>query len=156
MNQGLVDKAKKTINDCFYLNIASITKAGSPWNTPVYYTFDKNYNFYWISAQNSIHSQNIRSNSEVFITIYPSEESGVGVYIEANAYELSDEAEVRDVLKILDRKGSSNAENVQDYLNGSPLRMYKAIPKNISVSSPDTADKYHGLWVDKRVEIKLI
>lgn len=156
MDQGLVDEAKKTINNCFYLNISSITKAGSPWNTPVYYTFDKDYNFYWSSPKNSIHSRNIRQNSEVFITIYPSEESGAGVYIEANAFELSDETEVRSVLKILDRKSGSIADNVQDYLNESPLRMYKAIPKNVSVSTRDTADKYHGLWVDKRVVIKII
>ena len=156
MSQKLLDDAKRTINECFYLNIASITKNNLPWNTPVYYTFDKDYNFYWGSPVDSVHSENIPNNPKIFITIYPYDENGIGVYIEGSAVELLDKAEILKALNILDRKGGSEVRNVGDYLNESPLRIYKAVPERVSVSTPETAEKYRGLWVDKRVMVQLL
>jgi len=156
MKTDLVDQAKKTIAERFFLNIASVGRDyGQPWNTPVYFTFDQKYNFYWTSAREAVHSQNINSNSSVFITIYEPDEMGVGVYIEAEATELDNEIQIIEVLKIMDRTEEKTVRDPKNYLNESPLRIYKAIPKKVSVSTPETASKYNGLWVDKRIDIVL-
>lgn len=42
----LEEKSAEVIKTIEYLNIASITPNGLPWNTPVYTCFDKNLNFY--------------------------------------------------------------------------------------------------------------
>lgn len=44
-----IERAVKVIKKIEYINIASITPEGLPWNTPVYTAFDKNLNFYWMS-----------------------------------------------------------------------------------------------------------
>jgi hypothetical protein len=142
--------AKKTISECLYLNIASITPSGSPWNTPVYYTFDNNFNLYWYSDKNSIHSENIRNNQEIFITIYMPDEKSPGIYIEAIAFELSTEEEISN-LSMRD----NTKYDPKEFLRESPLRMYKAIPSKVSISTPETANKYKEWWVDKRIEIML-
>ena len=62
----------KIINDILYATIATADKNGQPWNSPVYSAFDEDLNFYWTSAKDSQHSQNIRENPKRFIVIYDS------------------------------------------------------------------------------------
>lgn len=44
-----IEATVKIIKRIEYINIASITPEGNPWNTPVYTAFDKSLNFYWLS-----------------------------------------------------------------------------------------------------------
>ncbi len=156
MNTKFADQAKKTIGEVYFLNIASVTTTGKAWNTPVYFSFDKKYNFYWYSPMNAQHSENIRFKPQVFITVYQTAETGVGVYIEAKARELENQKEIEEAMSVFDRKYYSLPnKNVEDFLGDSPVRFYKATPIKTWVSSPETASKFNELWVDKRVEIKL-
>jgi len=38
---------KEIIAKILYITIASVTKEGLPWNTPVYSAHDRQLNFYW-------------------------------------------------------------------------------------------------------------
>lgn len=90
-------RAKEIIEAVIYINIASVTESGMPWNMPVYATYDEDYNFFWLSWRESQHSKNIRANPDVFITIYDStqqEGTGEGVYIKARAEEVNDPGEI--------------------------------------------------------------
>ena len=157
MGSDLINQAKKTIKETFFLNIASITETGKPWNTPVYFSFDNSYNFYWYSPFQSQHSANIRINAKVFLTIYTAAETGFGVYIEAEAIELNNEKEIVYAMSVFGRKiYSLPCKDSNDFLGNSPLRLYKATPIKTFVSSPKTAEKFRELWVDKRIEINLI
>jgi nitroimidazol reductase NimA-like FMN-containing flavoprotein (pyridoxamine 5'-phosphate oxidase superfamily) len=58
------------VRDIKYITIATASKTGQPWNSPVYSAFDGAYNFYWASDREGQHSRNIRENPQVFLAIY--------------------------------------------------------------------------------------
>ena len=66
--ESLISKSKEIVEKIEYLNIASITPEGLPWNSPVYCSYDKYLNFYWLSWKENQHSKNIRNNENIFIS----------------------------------------------------------------------------------------
>ncbi len=155
MEDPLINKAREIISKILYITIATSTKDGRPWNSPVYSAFDDNYNFYWASDQNSQHSKNIKENNLVFIVIYDStvpEGTGEGVYIQAKAYELTDEKEIEYALKYLYGRKNEKPRKFSEFLRKFPRRIYKAVPEKIWVNTEGDID---GNYVDKREEIKL-
>ncbi len=147
------EKAKEIIEKVFFMNIASMTEKGLPWNTPVYFSYDDRFNFYWYSPYESQHSANINNNPEVFLTIYLPGTGGV--YIKAKAQEIEDRSEAERILKIFKRGDTDVNTDPKNYFDKSPLRIYKAVPYETYVATPQTATKYEGLWVDKRIKIRL-
>ena len=98
------ERAKEIISKIIYITIATVSRDGLPWNTPAYSSFDENYNFFWVSSKEAVHSMNIRNNPNVFLAIYDStvkEGSGEGVYIKAKAYELKETAEMEHAAKCI-------------------------------------------------------
>ncbi|OGD87969.1 hypothetical protein A3D81_00085 [Candidatus Curtissbacteria bacterium RIFCSPHIGHO2_02_FULL_40_17] len=154
--KALSEKAKQIIEKILYITLATISKDGQPWNSPVYCAFDENYNFYWISWRENQHSKNIRDNNRVFIVIYDStvsEGQGQGVYIQAKAYELNDEKNINNALKYLDgRIGKQDRHKASQFQGNMPRRIYKAVPEKAWVN---VDSRINGEFVDKRVEIKL-
>lgn len=151
------EKAKKIIEEIIYINIATSTKNGEPWNTPVYSAYDQSYNFYWASDQNGQHSRNIKENSKIFITIYNTaapEGTGEGVYIQANAFELTNREEVKQALATLYKRKNQDPEKrkPEEFLGEYPRRVYKAIPDKIWINGDS---KVNGNFIDIRIEVKL-
>ena len=75
------------------MTLATVCADGSPWNTPVSPTYDKELIFRWGSNENSVHSQNVRNEKRVFVVIYDStapEGLGEGVYLQGEAHELDE------------------------------------------------------------------
>ncbi|OGK24180.1 hypothetical protein A3A46_00525 [Candidatus Roizmanbacteria bacterium RIFCSPLOWO2_01_FULL_37_13] len=96
--ESLIKAAAKIIKNILYINIATITPDGKPWNSPVYCAYDKNLNYYWLSWKLNQHSKNVRNNPSAFVTIYDSTVpagTGFGVYFEGKAYELKN---IKDIL----------------------------------------------------------
>ena len=80
-----------------YAVIATTGKNGNPWNTPVHVAIDDQFNFYWASTKNSVHSLNIQNNTNVFIVVFDSSDSlyeGKGLYIRGIAREITDNDEL--------------------------------------------------------------
>lgn len=156
MNNVLEQRAVKIIKRILYITIATSNKLGVPWNTPVYYAFNKDYNFYWISWRKNQHSKNIKENNQIFIVIYDStalEGQGHGVYIQAKAYEISDNKEVAYALKHLDgRINKLGRHKISQFQGNKPRRIYKAIPEKVWVN---TDIRVNGEFVDDRIEINL-
>lgn len=155
MEDKFVQRTKDIIFKILYITIATSTKDGKPWNSPVYSAFDEEYNFFWASDQNGQHSKNIRENNNVFIVIYDStapEGTGEGVYIQAKAYELTDEAEITHALKHLDERVGKKPHSPNGFLGGMPRRVYKAVPKKVWVN--DDGD-VNGNYIDIRIEVDL-
>lgn len=93
MEQRHLESAVKILKKIQYITIATVCPDGSPWNTPVAPTFDKDLVFRWGSNENSVHSQNIRNEKRVFVVIYDStvpEGVGEGVYMKGEAEELDE------------------------------------------------------------------
>lgn len=150
---NLVEEAAKTIENILYINIASITPEGKPWNSPVYCAFDKNLNFYWLSWKLNQHSKNIRNNSSVFVTIYDSTVpagTGFGVYFEGKAYELSNPKDILAGTLTVYKREKRKPKDVKQFLNKFPRRVYKFIPEKVWVNGDGEID---GNYIDNRTEI---
>jgi nitroimidazol reductase NimA-like FMN-containing flavoprotein (pyridoxamine 5'-phosphate oxidase superfamily) len=146
------ESARAILAQIEYVTLATSSPDGHPWNTPVYAAFDKTYTFFWVSAKYARHSQNIRANPHIAAVVYDSTVSpntGKGVYIEARAYELTDEQECKEALACLRRRGWEYPPSL-DMVIGATLRgVYKAVPEKIWIS----ADDEHG--IDGRVEVNM-
>jgi|SRR3989344_4148297 len=156
MNEKLSNRAKDIISKILYITIATTSKKGIPWNTPVYSSFDEDYNFYWISWRQNQHSRNIKENNQIFIVIYDStakEGQGHGVYIKAKAIELDKRTEIEYALNHLDgRINKLGRHQISQFQGNKPRRIYKAVPEKIWVN---TDIRINGEFVDDRIEIKL-
>jgi nitroimidazol reductase NimA-like FMN-containing flavoprotein (pyridoxamine 5'-phosphate oxidase superfamily) len=149
-------RAKTIISKILYLTIATVTPDGQPWNSPVYSAFDENYNFYWASWKENQHSKNIANNNNVFLVIYDStapEGTGEGVYIQAKAFELTDEKEIAHALNFLDGRVNKKKDpetRVRQFQGDYPRRVYKAIPEKVWINN---AGEINGNYVDVRIEL---
>lgn len=161
MSDSHSKKAAEIINRILYITIATASKDGQPWNSPVYSAFDKDLNFYWSSDKDSQHSKNIRENKNVFLAIYDStvpEGTGEGVYIKAEAYELGEKDEVIVARRITQtRKGQESELNEKEhekFTGDAVRRIYKAVPKRIWINE-DERDENAKFIRDTRVEVSL-
>ncbi|MBI2010113.1 MAG: pyridoxamine 5'-phosphate oxidase family protein [Candidatus Chisholmbacteria bacterium] len=158
MAKNLSLQAKGIIKKILYITIATSSKDGQPWNSPVYSAYDQSYNFYWNSWKDNRHSKNIASNPKVFLVIYDStvvEGTGRGVYIQARASMLTDEKEIEYARSLLEKrktKPSSKLRSPKEFMGDYPRRVYKAIPEKVWIN---TDGNINGNYVDKRVEVKL-
>lgn len=110
------EKAKQIIEENIYCTVATATLDGKPWISPVFFSYDENYNIYWVSNKNSIHSELIRQNPQVAIVIFNSqapEGEGDGVYIKAKVQELYDEEEIKKAIKIFNKRVSKEEFRVK-------------------------------------------
>ena len=156
MEEKFLNRAKSIIEKILYITIATASKDGQPWNSPVYSAYDDNYNFFWASDQKGQHSKNIRENNNIFIVIYDStvpEGAGEGVYIKAKAHELTDEKEIAHALSCLDGRVGKKSHSPQQFMKDMPRRVYKAVPEKAWVN--DEGD-INGNYIDIRIKVDLL
>lgn len=156
MDTRLISDAKDIIKKIHYITLATVTPDGIPWSTPVFSAFDTQYNFYWRSAKNAVHSLNINANGKVFISICDTTTPwgiGNGVYIQANASELVDKNDIQHALTILDKRSPKTSGIVAAFMNDSQRRIYKAVPKKVWINIDEGIN---GHFIDKRLEIQLL
>jgi uncharacterized protein YhbP (UPF0306 family) len=159
MNDQLVERAKAILNKILYITIATTSKDGQPWNSPVYSAFDENYNFFWASDQNGQHSKNIKENNKVFLVVYDStapEGTGEGVYIQAKASAITDEKEIAHAVKYLDGRTNKQKDpvtRIAGFQGAMPRRVYKAVPERVWVNDDG---EVNGNYIDIRIEINLL
>ncbi|MGQ0776232.1 MAG: pyridoxamine 5'-phosphate oxidase family protein [Pseudonocardiales bacterium] len=152
--------ARRTIQEIQYITIATIcTGTGShPWNSPVYSAFDSDYNFFWASDHQSQHSKNIRDNPCIFLAIYNSTipegtGAGRGVYIQAQARELSDPDQIARAHQLMASRAGKTPRQASHFLGDMPRRIYQATPEKVWVNDVVERD---DVRIDVRVEIDLI
>jgi len=153
---SLIEKARGIIAANHYASIATASKDGQPWNSPVLIAYDQNYNFYWTSWHGTQHSRFIAENPRVFIVVYDSSAplgSGECVYIQAQAAELTDPREIGLAAALRYERKRQPARDTQEFLGTSLRRMYKAVPEKtwITLDSEVKAD-----ITISRTEISLI
>ncbi len=154
-----VEKAKQILEDNIYCVVASSTKDGKPWISPVFYGYDEDYNIYWISDKDAKHSDIIRNNPQVSIAIFNSqlpEGKADCVYIQAIVEEINDSDEAEKAVKIRDSRAKVEefkVKNINEVVGDGQWRVYKAIPVN--VSKLGKGEIVNGQYVDKRYEIEL-
>lgn len=153
-------QAKKIVQNNIYMAIATASKEGKPWISPVFYAFDKNYNLFWVSNKNSLHSILLRKNPQAAIVIFDSsveEGDGQGVYFEVDVEELSDEKELNHAMEILGKrvtKDEFRVKKINDVTEDAIWRIYKASPTKTSVLTE--GEYINGQYADKRVDVDLV
>lgn len=159
MKSEISQKAKEIISKILYITIATASRDGEPWNSPVYSAFDEQYNFYWNSWKENQHSKNIAENPRVFLVIYDStvvEGTGEGVYIQARAHMLTDRQEIEQARMILAKrksKPSSKLRAPEEFMGDYPRRVYKAVPEKVWMNGDGEVG---GNYVDIRQEVDLL
>lgn len=153
--ENLILKSKEIIEKIEYLNLATITPEGLPWNSPVYCSYDKELNFYFLSWKENQHSLNIRNNKNVYVTIYDStipSGQGVGIYFQGKAYELSNPMDI--VIGLTHHYGRSKKKikDVAMFLTSYPRRVYKFVPEKAWINGEGEIE---GNYIDTRTELDL-
>jgi general stress protein 26 len=145
-------KEKEIIDNIKYITVATADENGQPWNTPVTgFHFENDYTFYWASWSENQHSKNICKNSKAFIVIYdstPDNGPTPGVYMLAEAKELTDEQEIMEAARVF-KNDQYNPADGKEYTGTKPRRIYKAMPQKIWLN---TDSKVDGNFVDKLLE----
>lgn len=153
---NLNKRAREIIKEIIYITIATSSKDGQPWNSPVYSAYDEDYNFYWASWKENQHSKNIAENNRVFIVIYDSkahEGTGEGVYVLAKAYMLTNKEEVARAISLLDGrvgKVKDPRKRIKQFLGENPRRIYKAVPEKFWINGKGDLN---GEYIDVRIEV---
>ncbi len=154
MSEQHNQRAKEILSTIRYATIATASKDGKPWNTPVAHTFDEELNIYWVSDRENRHSRNVRENENVAIVIYSSmvpAGSEWGVYFEATATELNDPKEILAMRRI--KKGPDYQAEPGEFTGDAVRRVYKAVP---SAAWMNDAEEPNGVFIrDYRVAIPL-
>ncbi len=147
--------AKRIISQIIYLNLATITPEGQPWNTPVYFAYDQELNFYWISWTKNQHSINVKQNSSSFVTIYDSTapaDTGLGVYFQGKASQITSVKEMLHALKPLYLRRDKKMRSVKQFMQKFPRRIYKFIPERVWINGEGDIN---GNFIDVRMELDL-
>jgi len=85
----------------------------------MFFAYDDSYNFYWVSPQNCRHSDNIRKNHQISWIIFDTHApkwTGMAVYLEGSAAELTDPEDIALGLKLIWTRLEEPVPSVSDYL----------------------------------------
>lgn len=148
MKQEELNKtARGIIRNNIYLTLAT-TDGEDPWASPLFYTVDKEYNFYYISQLNSLHSKNIAMNPSVSFAIFNTrQKEGEGNGVQARGVvKLIKDSQIKEAMKWY--KTSFIEMNEENFMGDAPYRLFKITPSNIYILDPDEE-------TDKRVEVFL-
>lgn len=146
--------AQRTVRRITTVALATASRDGQPWNTPVYAAFDGRA-FYWSSLADAVHSVNIAVNSAVFLAVFDStaaDQSGHGVYACANARELVDPESIAIALDALAARKGELPKSVEDYLPPQPQRVYEAVPDSMWTN---VLHEERGYYFDERVHLDI-
>lgn len=126
----LAKRAYELLASNDYINIATASADGLPWNTPVYAVYDQDLNLYWSSWKKAVHSLNIRANGKIFVTIYDStrkrgDNNQRCLYLQGTAVELDDVAEIESALALL-YGDEESVEPPSSFVEAGQRRLYRA------------------------------
>lgn len=118
-----------------YCSLATVDSKGV-WSNSVYFAWDKEFNFYFISQMSSRHMQNINKNSRISLSIYSTEQndSHIGIQLEGTATILTDQSSKEEVKHAYDTYfgRSGHAPDFENYYTSNPKWLYvKIVPENI-------------------------
>ena len=149
-------RIRKILRENKYCVLATASRRGQPWASPVYFVSDTKFNLYWTSAKTSKHSRLIRANPKVAISIFNSQAEGSdvdGLYLQTRARELTAK-DLPPALKIYAGRDNFDPGPKDDFLGTSPIRMYQAVPSRMWLLGPER--KFRGKFVDTRVALSKV
>ncbi len=153
---NLANLARKIIKTNYYMTL-STADGSEPWASPLFFSNDKSYNFYFVSYVSSKHAINILNNGRVAAAIFDSRQkpgTGNGVYIKGRA-EIVDDSELKKFFpshwkKHFPSKAERDKHDLSEkrFSGKSELKFFKLIPEKFWVLDPNDS-------IGRRVEVKL-
>jgi uncharacterized protein YhbP (UPF0306 family) len=99
--------ARAIVDEIAFMTLATADAEGTPWASPVWFAHDRYSDFLWVSRPETRHSRNIAANPRIAIVIFDSRtpiNTGRGVYLEAEAMQLTDDAELERLMPIFSER----------------------------------------------------
>jgi uncharacterized protein YhbP (UPF0306 family) len=124
--------ARGVIDANQYLVLGTADAAGRPWTTPVYFAHRDYREYFWISAPERTHSQNLVARPAVAVVIFDSQariNTGQGVYMAAIAKQV-DRADVARGIELFSARSQAHggrAFSVAEVTGDADLRLYHAL-----------------------------
>jgi hypothetical protein len=152
----LWQRAHRILTQNRYCTLATCSRAGLPWATPLLFVADRRWHLFWSSAIAAHHSQNLYQHPPCAITIYGAaveDYPAYGLYLAGTARELAP-ANVDAVLALLYSRTEGRSQRARsDYLGDSPRRFYHFQPEQVWI----TGDRrpVGGQLVDTRLALDL-
>ncbi len=148
---GYEEKARQIIEENNYMVLATSDTEATPWAATVFYACSNDYRFYFLSAIDSRHAENITANPKVAIAIFDSRQKmgrTDGIEIEARVSVVKKEGITEAITlyskKVFPRSDMPPTDRYipSQYLPPSEFRFFEAVPSKIFVTG-----------VDRRVEV---
>jgi hypothetical protein len=123
--------ARELIDANKYLVLGTADASGRPWTTPVYFAHHDYREFFWVSAPERRHSQNLLGRPEVALVVFDSQariNTGQGVYMAATAGEV-DDADLGRGTEIFSARcvaHGGRAFSIDDVTGDAGLRLFRA------------------------------
>jgi len=136
------------------MTVATADADGTPSVAPVVFVHDEDFNLYWVSSKSTQHSENIRARPEVQIVVFM-EDPTEGVYVDARAAELDDDADLERAIALLNARDQPTKFEIggpADVTGDAAWRIYKATRVETTVRTDATE---HGQAVTTRTPVAL-
>ncbi len=160
--QDLAAIARTIIDANQYMTLATADAQGQPWAAPVFYATADYIEFYWISAPETTHSENLAQRPEISSVIFDSrapEGTAQAVYLLATAEMVPDD-DLDRALAVYPGPAERGLEShyTREQLQApAPYRLYRARVFEHSILCPrDTgACILHGVPFDHRTQVRV-
>jgi hypothetical protein len=115
-----------------YLVLATSSRDGVPWSSPVWFAHDRLAAFYWLSRPHRTHSVNLEHRPRVAFVVFDSTQpagTGLGVYAAADA-RVVPEDDLDAGLAVLSPRSVAHGGSAwtRERLEELPVRLYVARP----------------------------
>ncbi|MDE1828378.1 MAG: pyridoxamine 5'-phosphate oxidase family protein [Candidatus Micrarchaeota archaeon] len=151
--QSYEAKAESIIEVNKYMVVATSGKKGKPWAAAVFYVYDYEGNFYFLSAVDSIHIKNATENPSVSLVIFDSNQplgTSDSVQVEGKL-SVAKKADIKKVITLYCKKLFPRSDispfdryNPEDYTGASEFQFFAVKVEKAYTSGPD-----------RRVEVEL-
>ena len=148
-----MDRIEKIFKSVIYCTLSTVCEDGTPWSTPVFFSYDGQKSIYWWSPIKAVHSKNIVRNQQVFITVFDSrvpEGEGQGIYIKATAKILEEPVEIKKAIEIYNSRSKVFKLSLQNSSGKAPTRIFVAKPDEIWAN---VDNEENGYFIDTREQL---
>lgn len=154
----VITKARQILEGTIYASLSTCSPEGLPWASPVFFTYDSDWNLYWSSAMVAQHSQNLYANQgRGAIAIYSTdreEGQGQGLYLSGTAAEVEAGDVERVIPLLLKRAAKGQQRSPADYLAPSPRRLYQFQPQAVWITGERLALS-ETILIDTKIQLDL-
>jgi hypothetical protein len=155
--QKRIEHIKKVLEIVHVVPLATVSPGSKPHNSPVFVTFDRDFNAIWSSSPESQHSQNIAHTGEVFISVFDSRcELGGGLHIDAKAAIVPpDDPDFMQAYAIFaEAKKAFGAPipSPEHFAKPNGQRLYCAVPEQLWINASQK-DEHGNVTLDQRFRV---